>query len=480
MTDPLRDRQDAAAALERVFRAAGPYLDGLHDLPVHDVSAEELADSLGGPLPEKGAGTLAGIDRLVQVATQAATHSSGPRFFHLVVGGSTPAAMAADWTTSLIDQVAGLNVSSPLAARVETIALDWLKELFGIPASFGGVITPSATLAHVTGLACARAWWAERHGVDVVAQGLAGLPAMPVLTSGLVHASTRKALQILGCGRDTLRMFARDDTGRVDLPALEAALAELDGAPAVIVGNLGEVYAGDSDPLDAMADLAERYGAWLHVDGAFGLFAAVSPRTAALAAGLDRADSITGDGHKWLNVPYDTGFSFIRNPSDQVRAFGGWGASYLPEAPGARVDYNTLGPESSRRARAFPVWATLNAYGRDGYRAMVERHLDVAEHLGRLVDEAPDFELLAPVQLCIVCFRYAPPGVPEDRLDALNAELGEALLGDGRVFAGMANYRGRKVLRCAIVNWRTTEPDVELLLTVLREVAADLAADDRP
>jgi glutamate/tyrosine decarboxylase-like PLP-dependent enzyme len=298
---------------------------------------------------------------------------------------------------------------------------------------------------------------------------------MPVFSSGLVHPSTRKALQILGCGRDTLRTFARDDIGRLDADALEAALAELGGAPAVIVGNLGDVFTGDSDPLATMADLAERYGAWLHVDGAFGMFAAVSPRTAALAEGVERADSITADGHKWLNVPYESGFSFVRDRALQVRAFGGWGVSYLPEAPDSRVDFNTLGPESSRRARALPIWATLRAYGRNGYRAMVERHLDLAAYLGRLVADSADFELLAPVHLCVVCFRYRPPGVPEEQLDDLNSRLGAAVLDDGRVFVGTAVFRGRRVLRCALVNWRTTEPDVAEVLRVLREVAADLA-----
>lgn len=474
MTDPLSDRDQAAAALELVFRAAAPYLDDLAARPVHDTQAQALVDALAGPLPERGGGTLAGVDELLRVATRAATGTSGPRFFHLVVGGATPAAMAGDWVTSLLDQASGLYVASPLAARVETVALGWLKDLFGIPGSYGGVLTPSATLAHVTGLACARTWWAERHGVDVAAQGLAGLPVMPVFSSGLVHPSSRKALQILGCGRDTLRTFARDDAGRLDLEALERALVELDGAPAVLIANLGDVFSGDSDPIDAMADLAERYGAWLHVDGAFGLFAAVSPRTAHLAAGVERADSITADGHKWLNVPYESGFSFVRDQAYQAKAFGAWGVSYLPEAPDAQVDYNTLGPESSRRARAFPIWATLRAYGRDGYRQMVERHLDIALHLGELVDKSHDFELLAPVQLCIVSFRYRPPGVSEDVLDDLNTRLGAALLRDGRVYAGTATYRGRKSLRCALVNWRTTAEDVETLLTVLREVAATL------
>ncbi|WP_153530501.1 pyridoxal phosphate-dependent decarboxylase family protein [Actinomadura macrotermitis] len=473
MSDPLHERDIAETALELVFQAAGPYLGSLPERKVHDRDADALLEELGGPLPEHGAGTLDSVERLVRVGTGAATHSSGPRFFHLVVGGSTPAALAADWTASLLDQTAGLWASSPFAARAETVALGWLKELFGLPASFGAVLTPSATFAHLTGLACARSWWAEQHGVDVSAQGLAGLPEMPVLSSGLVHVSTRKTLQMLGCGRDTLRTFARDDAGRIDLPAMEAALAALDG-PAVIIGNLGEVNTGDSDPIAELADLAERYGAWLHVDGAFGLFAALSPRTAHLARGVERANSITADGHKWLNVPYESGFSFVRDASWMSRAFGAWGAAYLPDAGDGRVNYNMLGPESSRRARALPIWATLRAYGRDGHRAMVERHLDVAGHLGALVERAPDLELLAPVQLCVVCFRYRPPGVPEEELDDLNARLGEALLADGRVYAGTSLYRGMRVFRPAPLNWRTTPGDVELLVTVLRELGAAL------
>ncbi|MCD0449258.1 aminotransferase class I/II-fold pyridoxal phosphate-dependent enzyme [Actinocorallia sp. API 0066] len=479
MGDPVGEGAAAGKALEVVFRAAGPYLEGLAERKVHESADDGVLGDLGGPLPERGVGGERSIEQLVEVGVRAATHSSGPRFFHLVVGGATPAAMAGDWATSLLDQVSGLWLASPLAARVETVALGWLKELFGIPPEFGGVLTPSATFAHVTGLACARAWWAERHGVDVTAHGLSGLPPLPVFSSGLVHPSTRRALQVLGHGRDTLRTFARDDTGTVDLEALEAALRALDGAPAIVVGNVGEVTTGAADPLPELADLAARHGAWLHVDAAFGAFAALSPRTSHLTDGMERADSITADGHKWLNVPYESGFSFIRDPAWQHRAFGDWGVPYLPGAGEEQINYNTLGPESSRRARALPIWATLKAYGREGYQQMVERHLDVAAHLGALIDQAPDLELLAPVRLCVVCFRYRPPGVPEERLDELNTRLGEALLADGRVYAGTSMYRGRKVLRAAIVNWRTTTGDVELLLRVLHDLGPALAADLR-
>jgi len=474
MSDPIHEHGTAASGLELVARAAEPYLRTLDDRLVHDHTRDELLRELGGPLPEKGDGGPAAVERLLRIGMEAGTHSSGPRFFHFVVGGSTPAAMAGDWVTSLLDQGGGLWLVSPFATQAETVVLGWLKDLFGIPSSFGGVLTPSATLAHVTGLAAARHWWAGRHGVDVAAQGLAGLPQMPVFSSGLVHASTRKALQILGCGRDTLRTFSRDEAGRVDLAAMESALAALDGAPAVIVANLGEVNAGDSDPIADLADLAERHGAWLHVDGAFGMFTALSPRTAHLTRGVERAHSITADGHKWLNVPYESGFSFVRDPAILGKAFGGWGAAYLPAMDDERINYNMLGPESSRRARALPIWATLRAYGREGYREMVERHLDVAAHLGELVERSPGFELVAPVQMCVVCFRYRPPGVPEDELDELNARLGAELLADGRVYAGTSTYRGMTVFRPALVNWRTTRADAELLLEVLQELAPHL------
>lgn len=467
MHDPLFERDAAPAALDLVARAAGPFLGTLTDRPVHDHAADHLMDLLDGPLPDRGEGTLAAVEELLAVGTRASTQTSGPRFFHFVVGGATPAAQAGDWVTSLLDQAGGLHLTSPLAARAEKVVLAWLKDLCGLPEPYGGVLTPSATFANLTGLACARQWWGERHGADIVSQGLAGLPRMPVLAGGYIHPSSRKALQILGVGRDGVTVCARDDAGRVDLAAMERELAALDG-PAVIVGNAGEVNTGDFDPIADLADLAERYGAWLHVDGAFGLFAAASPRLRHLVAGVERAHSVAADGHKWLNVPYESGFAFVHDQDLMFRAFGAWGAHYLP----SDVNYNNLGPESSRRARAFPIWATLRAYGRQGYRQLVERHHDLALRLGEAVEKAPDLELLAPVTLCVVCFRYAPPGVPEGELNDLNHRIGEELIADGRFYAGTTTYRGMTALRPAIVNWRTTEDDIDGLVRVLREVIA--------
>jgi glutamate/tyrosine decarboxylase-like PLP-dependent enzyme len=470
MGDPLNEQAEALAALRQVVDAAGPYLDDLPERLVYDRAAEPLLDELGGPLPDQGAGTKAAVERLLRVGTATATASAGPRFYHFVIGGSTPAALAADWVVSLLDQNAFVRASSRFADTVETVTLGWLREFFGLPPGWGGALTASATFANLTGLALATHWWAERHGVDVASAGLAGLPRMPVLSGGHVHPSARKALQLLGHGKDTVEVFTRDEIGRIDLAAVRRRLGELDRAPAVLLATAGEPNAGEFDPLADLADLAEEYGAWLHVDGAFGIFAALSPRTAHLTTGMERADSIAADAHKWLNVPYESGFVLVRDPDRIGPAFGMPGAAYLPGPDDPRGGYGLLGPESSRRARALPIWATLAAYGRTGYRELVERHCDLAAHLAAAVDAAGDLERLAEVPLNVVCFRYRPAGLAEARLDEVNRRLGEALLDDGRVFAGTTTYGGRVALRPAISNWRTTADDLDLLVDVVREL----------
>jgi glutamate/tyrosine decarboxylase-like PLP-dependent enzyme len=237
--------------------------------------------------------------------------------------------------------------------------------------------------------------------------------------------------------------------------------------------SAGEVNAGDFDPLPAMADLAERYGAWLHVDGAFGLFAALSERTRHLVDGIERADSVIADGHKWLNVAYDCGFAFVKDPTLQAAVFTS-GAAYLPDPLGPKPTWGYLGPEMSRRARSFAVWATLRAYGRSGYRAIVEKHLDLAQRLAARVDEEAELERLAGVSLNIVCFRYRPDGVPEEDLNDLNRRIGEAAILDGRVFFGTTEYDGKVAFRPAPVNWRNRPEDVDLIVEVVRELGARL------
>jgi glutamate/tyrosine decarboxylase-like PLP-dependent enzyme len=350
--------------------------------------------------------------------------------------------------------------------------------LFALPAEWGGVLTTGATMANFVGLACARRWCGLQHGVDVDEVGLNGVPPTKVFGGGYTHPSDVKALSMLGVGRAHVQRLARDGVGRIDLDALDRALAGLHGSPAIVIASAGEVNAGDFDPIDAMADLAERHGAWLHVDGAFGLFAALSPRTSHLIEGVRRAHSVIADGHKWMNVPYECGFAFVRDASLLPQVFG-TGAAYLPPVDDPHPNWGYLGPEMSRRARALNVWATLRAYGRSGYRAIVERHLDLAARLAAGVDAAPDLERLADVPLNIVCFRSRPPDVPEERLDELNRRVSARVLEDGRVFFGSTVYDGKVAFRPAGVNWRNRPEDVDLIITVTRELARDAAAELR-
>ena len=467
------DPNELPKVIDLASREAARYLDAIADRPVRDPRAEEVAASFRGSLPEEGVGAEQTLQELV-AGVDGAVHSSGPKFFHFVNGGTTPAALGADWLATTLDQNPGAWVASPLAGELEWIALAWLRDLFGLPEDWGGVLTTGATMANFVALACARRWWGLQHGVDVDVQGLAGLPPLEVFGGGYVHPSDVKALGMLGVGRAHVHKLARDGVGRVDLEALEARLAEMGGAPSIVIGSAGEVNTGDFDPLVAMADLAHRYGAWYHVDGAFGLFAALSDRTKHLVEGVELADSVIADGHKWLNVPYESGFAFVRDRSLQANVFGE-GAAYLPALDDPKPNWGFLGAEMSRRARSFPVWATLRAYGRNGYRAIVEANLDHAQHLARVVDEADDLERLADVPLNIVCFRARPAGVPEEALDDLNRRIAAAAIEDGRVFFGGTSYDGKAAFRPAPVNWRTDPGDIELVATVVRELAAKLA-----
>jgi glutamate/tyrosine decarboxylase-like PLP-dependent enzyme len=282
--DPLDEREEVTAALSVAAEEARAYLSDLDSRAVVDPGAEEIVHGWSDSMPEEGEGTLAAVRELATRGQQAATRSSGPRFFHFVMGGGTPAALAADWLTSAFDQVAFGWASSPMAARLEQVATDWLRELFDLPDEFAGLLTSGATMANFAALAAARNWWAEQHGVDVEHAGLVALPEPPILTSGYIHPSAVQAIGMLGMGQANIERFSADAAGRLDAGALEKRLRELDG-PAIVVANAGEVNAGDFDPIERMADLASEHGAWLHVDGAFGLFARLTPETGDLTPG---------------------------------------------------------------------------------------------------------------------------------------------------------------------------------------------------
>jgi glutamate/tyrosine decarboxylase-like PLP-dependent enzyme len=471
MADPILERDQLSDVLAQVADAARDYLGRVDQLPAGgSAKRDEASNHFVGALPEDGDGSLATVTSLLTYGVEAATNSAGPRFFHFVTGGSTPAALAADWLTSTLDNNAGLWVSSPLGSKLEQVAITWLKDLFQLPRSWGGVLTTGATMSNFTALAAARQWWGQEHGRNIAEHGMSGLPAVPVLASGFIHASAKKALSMLGIGHEVVQSLTGDAIGTIDLTALEAALVALKGAPAIVIATAGEVNAGGFDPIAAMAELAHRHHAWLHVDGAFGLFARVSPLTADLAEGVDLADSVIADGHKWLNVPYDCGFAFCRD-ARLLNAVFGMNAPYFPATEADHPDFLYLAPEMSRRARSLAVWATLAAYGRSGYRAMVERHVALAKRLADQIGASSDFELLAEPRLNVVCFRYRPAGSPDGDLDQINRQLGQAVIADGTVYFGTTVYAGKVAFRPAIANWRTTERDVDTILDVLRRLA---------
>ena len=364
-------------------------------------------------------------------------------------------------------------LSSPAAAQTELVVLDWLKDLFGLPRAWSGALTSGATTANVVGLASARQWAGQRLGFDPSRDGLAGHPAIPVISTTEIHASARKALGTLGLGRASVAALPAPH-GAVDLAALREELDRRQG-PVIVVANAGEVNSGAFDPIARMADLCASHvgGAWLHVDGAFGLFAAVSPRTRHLVSGIERADSVAADGHKWLNVPYDSGFAFVRD-REALRAAFAVDASYLTPAADAPWDPYTHVPEMSRRFRGLAAWCALRAAGRSGFREIVERGVDNAGAFATWVERADGFELVAPAALNIVCFRVTQAGLSGEQLDDLNRAVVRAVQADGRAFVTGTYWRSRAAIRAAFDNWMTTPDDVIVLQTALAEAARAL------
>ena len=462
------------AALARVHALAIAFLASLPDRPVSQVpSPEEMAAVLDEALPESGGDAAAVVDEWFTRAERGITASPGPRFFGFVTGGVTPAALAGDWLASAIDQNAGLWASSPAAAQTELVVLRWLKELFGLPAEWAGALTSGATMANLVGLAAARQWAGRRLGFDAAGEGLAGHPPIIVVSSTEIHLSAVKCLGTLGFGRNQVRRV-RAPGGVVDIGALASLLREIDG-PVILVGNAGEVNSGHFDDLAALAELRDAHpgGAWLHVDGAFGLFAAVSPRLAHLTRGIERADSLAADAHKWLNVPYDSGFAFVRDAAILREAFAAGGAYVLGSAG---WDPFTHVPEMSRRFRGLAAWCALKAWGRVGYRALVERCVDHAAAFARWVEVTPGVELMNPAPLNIVCFRLLRAGLAAGATDELNRAAVRALQQDGRAFVTGTIWNGHAAMRAAFDNWQTTLDDVVLLQDAVAEVSRSLPA----
>jgi glutamate/tyrosine decarboxylase-like PLP-dependent enzyme len=450
------------AALEKATSIALEHLRSIEDRPVSELASwATMQTALDEPLPDDGIAPEAALSEWMTKAAPGIVGSTGPRFFGWVIGGVTPAALGGDWIASTLDQNAGLWGASPAAAQTEQVVIRWLKELFHLPSDWAGTVTSGATMSNLVGLAAGRQWASQQLGFNAAEEGLGGNPVIPVISSTEIHASARKALGTLGLGRNAVRTVAAPG-GRLDIAAFRAALDTIDG-PVIVVGNAAEVNTGQFDDLNAIADLLEARGnAWLHVDAAFGLFAAASPRFRHLTAGIERADSVASDAHKWLNVPYDSGFAFVRDESMLRSAFSASGA-YLVPASGDGPDPMQLVPEMSRRFRALAIWCALRADGRAGYQAMIERCIDNAASFASWVDATPGIELMNDAPLNIVCFRIANEGTTEDARDARNRAVVREIQAGGKVFVSPTVWNGHAAIRAAFDHWATGPADIELL-----------------
>jgi glutamate/tyrosine decarboxylase-like PLP-dependent enzyme len=453
---PADDLAHLAPLLAATQEAALAFLEGLPSRP----AGRPVTAPAPLPLPQEGVGGRAALALFRERFEAGLSGSAGPRYLGFVTGGTTPAALAGDWLVSAYDQNLAAAGDS-VATAVEHEALGMLRGLFGLPDAFEGAFVTGGTQANVVGLATAREWAAERLGVDLSEEGLWALPRIPVL-AGAPHSSVLKALSLLGLGRKALQPVpCLPGRSAVDPRALDERLSALGGVPAVVVASAGEVNSGDFDALEEVAALCRRHGAWLHVDGAFGLFAAVEPALAGRLAGLPAADSVAVDAHKWLNVPYDAGVAFTRHLPLQERVFRA-AAAYL----GRSGDLLHRTPENSRRFRALPAWMALVAYGREGVREVVQRCCALAAALGEALAASPHFELLSPVHLNVTLFALREgDAARRDRLLAW-------LKADGRVLLTPTQWQGRPAVRAAFSSWRTGPADLPVVLAALEAGAA--------
>jgi glutamate/tyrosine decarboxylase-like PLP-dependent enzyme len=444
---------------------ASQFLGTLSTRPVHaPATLDELRSSLGGPLPEHGSDAEQVLAQLIAAAEPGVVAMTGGRYFGFVIGGSLPAALAADWVTSTWDQNAGLVAGGPSAAVVEEVCLGWLRELLGLPGDVSAGFVTGCQMAHVTALAAARHHVLAEAGWDLLQDGLQGAPRIRVLAGDERHVTIDRALRYLGIGTAQIETIPADGQGRMEVAPLCEALGA-DGGPTIVCAQAGNVNTGSFDPLDEIADAVEGTAAWLHVDGAFGLWAAASPRFRHLVAGSERADSWATDGHKWLNVPYDSGIAFCAHPESHSAAMS-VRASYLEQvdADAARdqMDWN---PEFSRRARGFPIYAAIRSLGREGIADLVERCCDHAARFADLLGAEPDVEILNDVVLNQVLVRFAGD-------DAVTQETVKAVQDEGTCWLSGTTWQGRAAMRISVSNWQTSVEDVERSATAILDAAA--------
>ncbi|GAA2151981.1 aspartate aminotransferase family protein [Kitasatospora kazusensis] len=470
-SDDFRTAAHATAAL------VSDYLDGVADGPVwQPMDPARRQALLDAPLPAGGT-PLAGLLDVIAAEVMTAPMGNGhPRFFGWVNSAPAPAGVLATLAA------AAMNPSSAggdhADVHLERAVVRWIAELVGFPhPPGGGILTSGTSMATILCLAAARNRAARLAGVDLRADGLAALPPLTAYATEETHSCVRKAVELLGLGSRHLRTVASDADGRLDVTALAAAVAEDRAAgllPFLVVASAGTVGTGAVDAFDPIADLCAAERLWLHVDGAYGAFGVLDPAIAHRYAGMDRADSLALDPHKWLGVPVDCGCALVRD-TDELRGTFSLVPSYLrDEAAGALGWFSEYGMEQTRPFRSLKVWATIAHRGRDGLAADVARCTALARRLGELIDAAPDLELLAPVQTSIVAFRHRPAGADEDTVNALNRQLPVRVQLQGKVFVTGAVHEGREMLRACLLNSATTEADLHLLLSEVRTAAVGL------
>ncbi len=443
---------DRTAGLRAAVEHAEAFLATLDERPVAArADAAGVRSSLGGPLPEFGEDPATVIDALATGAEPGLVATAGPRHFGFVIGGALPAALAADWLVSAWDQNAAFHALSPAAAAIEEITSAWTIELLGLPETASVGFVTGGQGANTTCLAAARHAVLARARWDVERDGLIGAPAVRILCGEQAHATIYSSLRLLGLGADTAIRIPADDQGRMDPGALAKTLAAKNG-PAIVCAQAGNVATGAFDAFGPIADACAQHGAWLHIDGAFGLWAAAAPATRHLTAGVERADSWAVDAHKWLNVPYDGAMAIVADPVAHLAAMSLAGP-YLVADPGQRDNTNYV-PESSRRARAVPAYAAIRSLGRVGVADMIERNCAQARRMAKQLADIPGAEVLNDVVLNQVLLRL--PG----RDDAKRAAVA-AIQRDGTCWLGGTTWNGEYVVRVSISNWATTDEDVD-------------------
>jgi glutamate/tyrosine decarboxylase-like PLP-dependent enzyme len=432
---------------------AADFLESLPERPVFPrVEVDELRTLLGGPVPDGPTDAREVVRTLAEAGDAGAVAIPSGRYFGFVIGGALPAALAADWLTSTWDQNAGLYVAGPAASVVEEVTGGWLAELLGLSRGVSFAFVTGTQMAHATALAAARNHVLAQVGWDVERDGLAGAPRIRVLAGEKAHSTLPRALRLIGLGAGSLVPVVVEEQGRMRPDALGEALAAAEG-PTIVCAQAGEVNTGSFDPFAEIADAAAAAGAWLHVDGAFGLWAAASPRFAHLVAGAERADSWSTDAHKWLNVPYDSGIVFCARPEPHRRAMSVQAEYLVQSGEGGPRDQVDWTPEFSRRARGFPVYAAIRSLGRSGIAELVERCCDQAQRFAAGISDVPGVEVLNDVVLNQVLFRFASDDETAARLATVQRS--------GVAWMSGTTWAGRQAVRISVSNWQTTEEDVD-------------------